>query len=443
MTEKFKLAAEVYLSRRLKNLLQINENVEIDMDYITCAEYQLFINEKLKIGKYRQPDHWKTYIFTSGYAKKPITGVRATDAEEFCDWLTQRHSALGFRYRIPTVTEAYNNQIIESQDNIGYWCQNPEDKVIVGTPKVDEKVWRLKLESALAKDFALAHTLISNIKNNINSEFDSDLIDEILPNITDEILCCLSCSLACNFLLNLGKILTSACDDIQDLTKDPVRQLIRLIGLLLIFGYLVISFVGIILIGINISDLKIIIYSLIGILGYLLLIFFIIFLSERFKLSIKIRKLIYQTKLINLYGNIKNNNLARLLGIRISGIDPISSLEAELKHGLNIIDNIKLADAFKRNLKFNKNIANTKAAILLTYVLWSITSAIYSGDYETTPFSGLIFRLRKKYKINESKYNKQKNDLLRIYACLFLIDERCSTAIPAWEGIRIVRERTS
>ena len=32
-------------------LLRIDEKVEIDMSYITCAEYQLFIDEKLKAGE--------------------------------------------------------------------------------------------------------------------------------------------------------------------------------------------------------------------------------------------------------------------------------------------------------------------------------------------------------------------------------------------------------
>lgn len=97
MTERFTLAANVLLSRRLQKLLRIDENVEIDMSYITCAEYQLFIDEKLKADEYRQPDHWKSYRFPPGDAQKPITGVRSSDAKEFCEWLTQQQSAPIFK----------------------------------------------------------------------------------------------------------------------------------------------------------------------------------------------------------------------------------------------------------------------------------------------------------------------------------------------------------
>ncbi len=97
MTERFTLAANVLLSRRLQKLLRIDENVEIDMSYITCAEYQLFIDEKLKADEHRQPDHWKSYRFPPGDAQKPITGVRSSDAKEFCEWLTQQQSAPIFK----------------------------------------------------------------------------------------------------------------------------------------------------------------------------------------------------------------------------------------------------------------------------------------------------------------------------------------------------------
>ena len=58
--ELFRLAAEVKLSRRLNQLLRIDEYREIDTGFITCAEYQLFINAKKKEGIQRQPEHWST-----------------------------------------------------------------------------------------------------------------------------------------------------------------------------------------------------------------------------------------------------------------------------------------------------------------------------------------------------------------------------------------------
>ena len=45
MTEKFRLAANMLLKRRLNNLVRIDNNVEIDRSFITCAEYQLFLDD--------------------------------------------------------------------------------------------------------------------------------------------------------------------------------------------------------------------------------------------------------------------------------------------------------------------------------------------------------------------------------------------------------------
>lgn len=38
-----RLAAEVQLTRRLRSLQQIDDRREIDLKFITCAEYQLFL----------------------------------------------------------------------------------------------------------------------------------------------------------------------------------------------------------------------------------------------------------------------------------------------------------------------------------------------------------------------------------------------------------------
>jgi energy-coupling factor transporter ATP-binding protein EcfA2 len=73
--ELFKIAAEVKLQRRLKNLHRIDETREIDVEFISCAEYQLFLDEKRAKGKFYQPDHWMDYHFAKDSAEQPIVGV--------------------------------------------------------------------------------------------------------------------------------------------------------------------------------------------------------------------------------------------------------------------------------------------------------------------------------------------------------------------------------
>ncbi|HEC84868.1 MAG TPA: NACHT domain-containing protein, partial [Thioploca sp.] len=74
--QRRQLAAEVRLSQRLKSLQRVDEHREIDLAYITCAEYQLFLDEKRAEGEYYQPDHWTEYTFPNGTAQEPIRGVR-------------------------------------------------------------------------------------------------------------------------------------------------------------------------------------------------------------------------------------------------------------------------------------------------------------------------------------------------------------------------------
>jgi hypothetical protein len=143
MKDRFKQAANVLLKRRLNNLLRIDDNVFIDKSYITCAEYQLFIDEKRELGENYQPDHWKGYRFPPGYAQKPITGIRASDAEEFCDWLTQKQSELGFRYRIPTLTEIEEHPAPEKQ--IGCWGKDGQKNRVCGIETVEWQQWQMNL----------------------------------------------------------------------------------------------------------------------------------------------------------------------------------------------------------------------------------------------------------------------------------------------------------
>ncbi|WP_190507016.1 NACHT domain-containing protein [Oscillatoria sp. FACHB-1407] len=146
--DRFKLAVEVKLNRRLRQLLPIDEHTEIDRDYITCAEYQLFIDESRKAGETRQPRHWETDRFAPGAAHKPIIGVGLNDAEEFCNWLTQRSNNLGdtyleagasvfvgdFRIRLPNLTEAKEYPLERGSSGetlFGYWCYAEQHEPVV------------------------------------------------------------------------------------------------------------------------------------------------------------------------------------------------------------------------------------------------------------------------------------------------------------------------
>ncbi|MBE9116076.1 SUMF1/EgtB/PvdO family nonheme iron enzyme [Lusitaniella coriacea LEGE 07157] len=120
----FRLAAEVQLARRLRNLLRIDENLAIDRSAVTRAEFQLFLNEQFD----GQPQ------FSPGTAKQPITGISFQQALGFCFWLSAKASDLNGQstdyYRLPTVTETQNYSAQERED-LGYWTvggSNTEEK---------------------------------------------------------------------------------------------------------------------------------------------------------------------------------------------------------------------------------------------------------------------------------------------------------------------------
>ncbi|MEM7716284.1 MAG: GUN4 domain-containing protein [Cyanobacteria bacterium P01_A01_bin.68] len=114
--EIFKLATEVKLARRLNNLVRVNEELEIDKDYITRAEYKLFL---LETG-YKSPQNWQNQSFPKGTAKNRVDGIRLEDANQFCCWLSLRdltnqldEEVLTW-YRLPTPKERNEHQIEEA-----------------------------------------------------------------------------------------------------------------------------------------------------------------------------------------------------------------------------------------------------------------------------------------------------------------------------------------
>ena len=102
--ERRRVVAEALLSRRLQHLVRLDEDRYVDPELITHIEYQLFLDEKRAQGEYRQPDHWQSYHFPPGEGLKPVLGVRPSDAEAFCQWLTERSGGL-WRYRLPKPEE--------------------------------------------------------------------------------------------------------------------------------------------------------------------------------------------------------------------------------------------------------------------------------------------------------------------------------------------------
>jgi hypothetical protein len=123
------LASEVHLRRRLKKLQRIENDLvdhllEIDLEYITCAEYQLFLDDCRGNGLYRQPDHWSSFTFPPGEAFTPVKGIRASDAIDFCEWLSS-HLGGGIKIRLPQIDEANRYAAVEKR--LAPWCKDRDN----------------------------------------------------------------------------------------------------------------------------------------------------------------------------------------------------------------------------------------------------------------------------------------------------------------------------
>jgi hypothetical protein len=184
-------------------MYRIDDNTFIDDMLVTCAEYQLFIDEMLNKEKYHQPDHWTTYQFPKGQAHQPILGVRHSDAEAFCTWLSERETR-SCRYRLPTLEEA-RTSIIKSQQQItfGYWTNKtgPEcfvwdestisDSKIIDRPTVlfharelvRNRIFDIDIDISRALDLAHIYPLDLDYDLAIAQSLDRAISRALEPNI--------------------------------------------------------------------------------------------------------------------------------------------------------------------------------------------------------------------------------------------------------------------
>lgn len=132
LNERQRVIAQVLLRRRLSNLLRVDDDLYFDTSLITHIEYQLFLDAKSAEGKFHQPDHWQSFDFPKGEAKQPVVGVRPSDAQEFCDWLSQQsmHPLFAdWRFRLPTAGETSQQHIhlVGRADRaLAYWVQGAD-----------------------------------------------------------------------------------------------------------------------------------------------------------------------------------------------------------------------------------------------------------------------------------------------------------------------------
>ncbi|NEP09906.1 MAG: SUMF1/EgtB/PvdO family nonheme iron enzyme [Symploca sp. SIO2C1] len=357
----------------------LDDNVEIDLSYITCAEYQLFIDEKRQAGKNRQPDHWKDYRFPPGDAQKPITGVRASDAKKFCEWLTQQYSSLGFSYRLPTLTEAEKYPATEKL--IGCWCNDRGEKVIAGIEDAQWQDWHRSLAEVVI--------LKNNLSRFLNRKF--------YPVFTRNLYYNPYFYFYNNFKRNpdlyadLYRIFNRSPDIYPDLYSDFYRILNRLF-----------------------------------------------------------KDYLYH----NLYRDLKrvlDRVLDRNLNRELIDLNLYNDLFRDLRDLINPnLYNDLYRDLYRdiNRLLYKRITADKASDFLICYfpllffiVIYQVLFVTYKALSQNEEMHKRIKLSRQKSEGISRKYLEKIDKIYPLYVYLVLLDERQAGRIPAWEGIRLVRER--
>ncbi len=129
-SKKRSIVAEALLKRRLERMVYLHDDVYVDASLVSCAEYQLFLNDQSVQGRYYHPWHWRTASFQPGQGREPILGVQPLDAQVFCDWLTTRENGL-WHYHLPGKDELvlitpHLDKAAWSRHDIGFWVNEDE-----------------------------------------------------------------------------------------------------------------------------------------------------------------------------------------------------------------------------------------------------------------------------------------------------------------------------
>ena len=153
--EMRKLLAEFKLRRRLQSLVRVSETKAVDMELISQAEYQLFLDEMCEQYEYYYPDHWLNITYPEGQGSLPILGVRSTDAKAFCQWLTNRIGD-GY-YRLPEKDETRAKEInfLGMVTFVGYWVTTVGKEASLTIINDDSSVMTAKILASV-RNLALA-----------------------------------------------------------------------------------------------------------------------------------------------------------------------------------------------------------------------------------------------------------------------------------------------
>ena len=162
--EQRRIVADAMLSRRMNQMIHLHDETYIDTSLITCAEYQLFLDDQLTRSISYRPDHWVNDQYLPNQGRAPVLGVRPSDAVAFCEWLTERESD-GWLYRLPHQGEFEQDMGGEIKKRklvagTGFWIDQGTKFVWAnGGPRQFDK----SIQERLDRYYDLTNTFVDNL----------------------------------------------------------------------------------------------------------------------------------------------------------------------------------------------------------------------------------------------------------------------------------------
>jgi hypothetical protein len=123
----FTPAAEAWCIRCQHDYTKLTDTIEIANRPVTQAEYQLFLNATAPNSLVHRPPHWNREWF-EGDPQAPIVGVTSTSANKFCSWLNGSNPQ--HNHRLPSSAELSNSTTsstmsVWTASGVDYRCEVP------------------------------------------------------------------------------------------------------------------------------------------------------------------------------------------------------------------------------------------------------------------------------------------------------------------------------
>ena len=135
--------AETYLANRLRQMVRLDDETYWDTTRITNAEYQLFLDETQSEEEDFRPAHWEDETCEFGQEHQPVVGVQPSAAERFCQWLTDRDPEKPWSYRLPKAGEwvpEQSSSASSSEEEADCWAYAGDGRIVYEGP-LPSKGW--------------------------------------------------------------------------------------------------------------------------------------------------------------------------------------------------------------------------------------------------------------------------------------------------------------